>query len=330
MFDMGMISVFCRYLHGKSATAITAPRIQVFMLPIENNCLQSTSSFAGMLVKGVLFAAVLMLTTTPLCAADQDRIASLHSSVSALNSARQTALDELENLSLSVKETSDYRDFIVYLNTRITNDCRELAEQGGDVALEGLNCPANSKPAGTSTAQFAAADNIFYTTGIETTESHTQAEKTSELDGGFLSTLGEFDEMLLKEEDKIAARVPSQRESSSQAGLSGSDSNSGDAGETGSGEEGEAGEQGEGTEGRSSPDGQEGQSGASTGAQGKLGAGNADVDHSAYGAPGGKLPPPEDDDIVARQLREAAGKEPDPELKKKLWEEYWKYKGVNK
>ncbi len=34
----------------------------------------------------------------------------------------------------------------------------------------------------------------------------------------------------------------------------------------------------------------------------------------------------EDDDIVARQLREAAEKETDPELKKKLWEEYDQYK----
>ena len=33
-----------------------------------------------------------------------------------------------------------------------------------------------------------------------------------------------------------------------------------------------------------------------------------------------------DDDVVARQLREAAEKETDPELKKKLWEEYRKYK----
>ena len=54
------------------------------------------------------------------------------------------------------------------------------------------------------------------------------------------------------------------------------------------------------------------------------------IDRSAYGAPGGKLPPLQDDDIVARQLREAAEKETDPELKKKLWEEYWKYKGVKK
>jgi hypothetical protein len=45
------------------------------------------------------------------------------------------------------------------------------------------------------------------------------------------------------------------------------------------------------------------------------------------------LPPPpgdvgegQDDDIIARQLREAAQKERDPELRAKLWDEYRKYK----
>ena len=33
-----------------------------------------------------------------------------------------------------------------------------------------------------------------------------------------------------------------------------------------------------------------------------------------------------DDDIIARQLREAAEKEQDPELRAKLWDEYRKYK----
>lgn len=33
-----------------------------------------------------------------------------------------------------------------------------------------------------------------------------------------------------------------------------------------------------------------------------------------------------DDDIVARQIREAAMKEEDPELREKLWEEYRSYK----
>jgi len=48
-----------------------------------------------------------------------------------------------------------------------------------------------------------------------------------------------------------------------------------------------------------------------------------------------KYPPPadipsgEDDDVIARQLREAAMREPDPEIRERLWEEYRKYKGIN-
>ena len=62
------------------------------------------------------------------------------------------------------------------------------------------------------------------------------------------------------------------------------------------------------------------------GAMGRGGGASPGAEASRTGAPGGTLPPPEDDDIVARQLREAAEKETDPELKKKLWEEYWRYK----
>lgn len=38
------------------------------------------------------------------------------------------------------------------------------------------------------------------------------------------------------------------------------------------------------------------------------------------------VPDAQDDDVVARQLREAAEKETDPKLREKLWEEYRKYK----
>jgi hypothetical protein len=36
-----------------------------------------------------------------------------------------------------------------------------------------------------------------------------------------------------------------------------------------------------------------------------------------------------DDDIIAKQLREAALAEEDPELRERLWEEYRKYRGIN-
>jgi len=47
----------------------------------------------------------------------------------------------------------------------------------------------------------------------------------------------------------------------------------------------------------------------------------------------GASPPPDlpdgsDDDVLARQLREAAQSEPDPELRAKLWREYRRYKGL--
>ena len=56
---------------------------------------------------------------------------------------------------------------------------------------------------------------------------------------------------------------------------------------------------------------------------------------SASPPPTENFPPPEDipsgrdDDVVARQLREAAMSEPDPELREALWEEYRKYTGIS-
>ena len=79
---------------------------------------------------------------------------------------------------------------------------------------------------------------------------------------------------------------------------------------------------------------------ATTEAGGSPGSGS-DSQNSALGGPGApgnpastgpRFPAPEgipdgkDDDVVARQLREAAETEKDPELRTRLWEEYRKYK----
>jgi len=65
-------------------------------------------------------------------------------------------------------------------------------------------------------------------------------------------------------------------------------------------------------------------------------AGGVMTSSSAPPPPAGEsFPPPEDipsgrdDDVVARQLREAAMREPDPELREALWEEYRKYTGIS-
>jgi hypothetical protein len=46
------------------------------------------------------------------------------------------------------------------------------------------------------------------------------------------------------------------------------------------------------------------------------------------GAPPANIPSGQDDDIVARQLREAAENETNPTLREKLWQEYRKYKNT--
>lgn len=67
--------------------------------------------------------------------------------------------------------------------------------------------------------------------------------------------------------------------------------------------------------------------GSAQGPQGASGAGGS-------GGPEETFPPPDDipsgrdDDVVARQLREAAMREPDPELREALWDEYRRYTGI--
>ncbi len=84
-----------------------------------------------------------------------------------------------------------------------------------------------------------------------------------------------------------------------------------------------------------SPMGQSGPAGAKDGSDTPGGPMGVPRSRSAPPAPvagAGKVPDdvPDaaDDDIIARQLREAAMQETDPELKEKLWDEYRRYKGA--
>jgi uncharacterized membrane protein YgcG len=284
-----------------------------------------------------LFIVTVLCPASPLHASAQEQTESMRKSVFALDSARQTAFRELESTALSQGEIDDYKDFIVYLNTRILNYCMELTEQGGEAAAQGLPCPDVSATGNTEEVQEPAEQTYIYFPVTEPAETHTQAEKTASMDKQLFAALADFDELLLKEEEKVSARVPSQRESGS-AGQNGTNGSGGSSGGTGTSGDGSGDQDGSGMtsadtgdSGSSAAEGENtAQPGTASGAQSSAGAGDANIDHSRYGAPGGKLPPPQDDDIVARQLREAAEKETDPELKKKLWEEYWKYKGVKK
>jgi hypothetical protein len=146
----------------------------------------------------------------------------------------------------------------------------------------------------------------------------TPAEQVAILDAQLEKGAGEFDAMILKTEaeQREAARARAVKQTSIP---SGGESAGGGGGSSASGEEGE------------SPyeDGIASGGGYSTGG-GLGGAGGGPPQNTAkYPAPA-DIPSGSDDDVVARQLREAAAREPDPAVREKLWEEYRKYKGIAK
>ncbi len=115
---------------------------------------------------------------------------------------------------------------------------------------------------------------------------------------------------------------------------------SGEQGQTGQqgGEQGEGEGEGEGEGGSEGGEGgeQEGQEqGQQSGGGSGGGAGAPGGEQRSGGGGGGQgdtspdpddIPDGQDDDIIARQLRELAENESDPELREKLWEEYRRYK----
>jgi hypothetical protein len=147
-------------------------------------------------------------------------------------------------------------------------------------------------------------------------------DEVAALDRRLNASLNEFDAKLLKEMDEIRGESAEKMRDLAQEAAEaakrlrqrGVDVN------TSGSESSEASEETEAQDGKETQaeKGTEGAKTASTEAsrQGGGGSGREEQGRASY----------EDDDIVARQLREAAENETDPELKEKLWKEYEDYK----
>ncbi len=127
--------------------------------------------------------------------------------------------------------------------------------------------------------------------------------------------MGEFDAMILEEQaaQREAARQQSSNEPIQTASA---------AGVGGSGENADDGEFGREIGGGGGYSVGGGMGGASAG-------GGSIPQNTAKYPPPEDIPSGNDDDVVARQLREAAMREPDPAIREKLWAEYRKYKGIS-
>jgi hypothetical protein len=158
-------------------------------------------------------------------------------------------------------------------------------------------------------------------------------DRVKTLDRQFNESLAAFDEMLLKElrilQAASARRMAGLAEAAAAAGRNVGEKGQGAAGEKTSSTEGAEGSASEGTKSEKTGTGNDR---AKTSGGGKPGDTAGGSQEAGGWGPGGTGPAPSvytagaDDDIVARQLREAAEKETNPDLKAKLWKEYEAYK----
>lgn len=209
--------------------------------------------------------------------------------------------------SPSTREVADFADWISRLSYQLFEDCQKLS------AISSAPLPADL-PCNKLSARNPAAANIDI--AAEATEAQRTKQLTDQLNG----SLGEFDERLLREQDRIKARTPqtettaSSKSGGASGGAQGHDSGSAAAN---TGEDGQDGQQ-------SKRDGEAENKDTRT-ASNDMGT-PASSSSDTRGSIPEDIPDGSDDDVIARQIREAAEKETDPELRKKLWDEYRRYR----
>lgn len=241
----------------------------------------------------------------------------------------------MNHAGLRPDEAADYRAYLEELEGRVQAQRNRVASLGG----EGIEV--------VETAPGASALPDGFDRG------QTTGERISALDAELGSSLSAFDETLLREQQALSAK--SQPAGTGDPGASaGQGAGAGAAGgaegdgkgdrgtapgnagrsRTGSGDTG-------GESGGEQPAASGGEAGTRAGtagapADGRPGANEQVGSTGSTGdrgtsTPSSRVPADvgsgEDDDIVARQIREAAEKERDPALREKLWEEYRRYKG---
>jgi hypothetical protein len=207
---------------------------------------------------------------------------------------------------LSEVEEKEFRTFLNYLGRRIYYYCGELEKIESTTNTDGLPC------------HFQESNDLQVSEKLPPPPSQTatSSEEISKLDNSLNSALGEFDEMLLRENEQIASRKSAEAQEDSQSDGQGGANGQGSGSGSSPGSAGNSGNSGTKTQ----PSSKTSQEGTNAGG---AGVGNQDSRTTPRKDQQGIH---EDDDIVARQLREAAEKETDPEIKEKLWEEYRKYK----
>ncbi len=250
------------------------------------------------------FAAIALLLVTGATPVIDGLVAQLRIDHAALVAAGNDFRMRRDRNNLAGAEAADYAAYVARLQRRVIEDCVALARSGETLPAD-LPCPETLPP-------------LTQSADIDQQAEQTRGEQVAVLDAELGTGLGEYDERLLREQERIKAATPLPDETGG-----GSSGGQGDGSGDGAGEE-DADAEADGAASGDAAGETGGQQPSPDSASRGTGAGGR-AQQTGSGAPP-DIPDGSDDDVVARQLREAAEKETDPELKKKLWEEYRKYK----
>jgi hypothetical protein len=208
-------------------------------------------------------------------------------------------------------ESRQFAEFVAEQRRFMLEDCQEVRRLGGDPESLGFDC---ALPARRDVASIGVPGEAA---GVPTEE-----EKDQALERRLSRLEGDLDDLFKSKQDQL--RRDPVRQGGSQGASGGGRAGSragGDRAASGSGKTAAAAEAAGGAAKRRTGDARQGRErGGGPGVDKPEGARGGEA-RRAGGVPGG-----DDDDVVARQLREAAEKETDPVMKEKLWEEYEKYK----
>lgn len=223
---------------------------------------------------------------------------------------------------ISPRESEEYAGYVAGLRLRVLEQCEVVRGIGGESAIQDFDC-VRTGGAGRAAAVVPPATVL--------TEEEKRAAMLARLD----ALEGDIDDSLQKRQQEIRqTNTGSGRGTGAGGGAagSGSGSGSGNSARQQGGREG-----GQGTtwsnpdaaktseEGGATAAGASGSTAPTAGTPSASG-GTTAGDRQGVGGRQASRDGASDDDVVARQLREAAEKETDPVLKEKLWEEYRKYK----
>jgi len=163
-------------------------------------------------------------------AGEEGLLKRLQANHAALTAAQRDYQHQRERGALHDAEAADYADYLARLRERVNRDCLTLARL--DIALlEDSPCLANMP-------------RFVMPAPIDQSREQTDAERTATMDAELNTGLGEFDEMLLREQERVKAAAP---RADAGGGMGGGGTGSGDAGGQGEGDadgQGEAGTQG--------------------------------------------------------------------------------------